>query len=134
MAVKANDDYVGLFWSNVEVKDGHWIWKGSKAKYKDGYKVGTIRVGRDSEGFSVTQQVDRWSYEYYNEEKVPKGKIVRPSCGEPMCVHPNCLKVVDVEGRDKVQFSIGNQVKKLWWDRQRIDKGVEPGRSIRNGK
>lgn len=64
--------------------DDCWIWLGSKDRAGYGY----LNYGNKSD------RAHRFSYEYFNNEKIPFGKVIDHLCNNPSCVNPNHLKAV----------------------------------------
>ena len=68
-------------YNSHEMIDQCWIWQGAKR----GNNYGEISYGRHN-----SYQAHRISYLIFNGI-IPQGKIIRHTCGNPLCVNPKHL-------------------------------------------
>lgn len=84
-------------------ESGCWVWQG-KSRSGACKKYGRIKVN------GVTMAAHRYSWELYNDQKIPEGMVVMHKCDNPECVNPDHLIVGTLSDNMKDMVKKGRNV------------------------
>jgi len=126
------------FWEKINVRGDDDCWEWGAGTDKDGY--GQFKV------LGKQVKAHRFSWEMYNNQKIPNGLLVMHSCDNPSCVNPSHLDVgtifdnikdMDEKGRRRDQNGKNNHNwgKRLSYEtRKKISESTQGERNHQFGK